>query len=113
MEMRVIIVIDDFTITDLLSELLDLFLSYSVGCLEVVGKGGWGEVRVAKFRDLRIAAKFLYDVILSDYNRRQFVREMTIAAKLILTSCYLSELQGKDKPSPNNPSRHQQCQCSS
>ena len=45
---------------------------------EVVGKGGWGEVRVAKFRDLRIAAKFLYDVILSDYNRRQFVREMTI-----------------------------------
>ena len=49
---------------------------------EVVGRGGWGEVRVAKFRGLRVAAKFLYDVILSDYNRRQFVREMTIAAKL-------------------------------
>ena len=49
---------------------------------EVVGRGGWGEVRVAKFRCLRVAAKFMYDVILSDYNRRQFVREMTIAAKL-------------------------------
>ena len=49
---------------------------------EVVGRGGWGEVRVATFCDLRVAAKFLYDIILSDYNRRQFVREMTIAAKL-------------------------------
>ena len=39
-------------------------------------------MRVAKFRGLHVAAKFLYDVILSDYNRRQFVREMTIAAKL-------------------------------
>ena len=49
---------------------------------EVVGRGGWGEVRVARFRGLRVAAKFLYDIILSHYNRRQFVREMTIAAKL-------------------------------
>ena len=49
---------------------------------EVVGRGGWGEVRVAMFRGLRVATKFLYDVILSSYNRRQFVREMTIAAKL-------------------------------
>ena len=49
---------------------------------EVLGKGGWGEVRVAKFRGLRVAAKFLHDVILSNYNRRQFVREMTMAAKL-------------------------------
>ena len=42
---------------------------------EVVGRGGWGEVRVAKFRGLRVAAKFLHDVILSNYNRRLFVRE--------------------------------------
>ena len=49
---------------------------------EVLGKGGWGEVRVAKFRGLRVAAKFLHDVILSPYNIRQFVREMTMAAKL-------------------------------
>ena len=26
---------------------------------EVLGRGGWGEVRVAKFRGLRVAAKFL------------------------------------------------------
>ena len=49
---------------------------------EVLGRGGWGEVRVAKFRGLRVAAKFLHDVILSNYNRRLFVREMTMAAKL-------------------------------
>ena len=39
-------------------------------------------MRVAKFRGLRVAAKFMHDKILSDYNRRQFVREMTIAAEL-------------------------------
>ena len=39
-------------------------------------------MRIAKFRGLHVAAKFLHDVILSDYNRRQFVREMTMAAKL-------------------------------
>ena len=49
---------------------------------EVLGRGGWGEVKVANFRGLRVAAKFLYRVILSDYNRRQFSREMTIAAKI-------------------------------
>ena len=49
---------------------------------EVLGRGGWGEVRVAKFRGLKMAAKLLYDVIVSDYNRRQFTREMTIAAKI-------------------------------
>ena len=49
---------------------------------EVLGRGGWGEVKVANFCGLRVAAKFLYKVILSDYNRRQFSREMTIAAKI-------------------------------
>ena len=49
---------------------------------EVVGRGGWGVVKVGKFRGLRVAAKFLYDVIVSDYNRQQFTREMTIAAKI-------------------------------
>ena len=49
---------------------------------EVVGRGGWGEVRVAKFRGLRVAAKSLDRVILSDYNIHQFTREMTIAAKV-------------------------------
>ena len=49
---------------------------------EVLGRGGWAEVKVANFRGLQVAAKFLYRVILSDYNRRQFSREMTIAAKI-------------------------------
>ena len=49
---------------------------------EVVGRGGWGEVRVAKFRGLRVAAKHLYEIILSEYNLEKFTREMTIAAKL-------------------------------
>ena len=49
---------------------------------KVLGRGGWGEVKVAKFRGIKVAAKFLYNVILSDYNCRQFSREMTIAATI-------------------------------
>ena len=49
---------------------------------EVLGKGGWGEVRVAKFRGLRVAAKCLHDIILSDYNIHLFTREMEMAARI-------------------------------
>ena len=49
---------------------------------EVLGKGGWGEVRVAKFRGLRVAAKCLHDIILSDYNLQLFTREMEMAARI-------------------------------
>ena len=49
---------------------------------EVLGKGGWGEVKVAKFRGLRIAAKCLHEVILSPYNISVFTREMEIAAQV-------------------------------
>ena len=49
---------------------------------EVLGKGGWGEVRVAKFRGLRVAAKCLHDFILSDYNIQLFTREMEMAARI-------------------------------
>ena len=49
---------------------------------EVLGSGAYGEVRVAEFRGLRLAAKCLHQTIISDYNRRLFTREMTIAAKL-------------------------------
>ena len=49
---------------------------------EVLGKGGWGEVKVAKFRSLRVAAKCLYEVILSPYNISVFTREMEIAARV-------------------------------
>ena len=49
---------------------------------EVLGRGAWGEVKVAKFRGLLVAAKFLHDTIISDYNQQLFTREMTIAAKI-------------------------------
>ena len=49
---------------------------------EVLGKGGWGEVKVAKFRGLRVAAKCLHEVILSPYNVSVFTREMEIAARV-------------------------------
>ena len=49
---------------------------------EVLGKGGWGEVKVAKFRGLRVAAKCLHEVILSSYNISVFTREMEIAARV-------------------------------
>ena len=49
---------------------------------QVLGAGGWGEVKVAKFRGLRVAAKCLYEVILSEYNVAVFTREMSIAAKV-------------------------------
>ena len=47
-----------------------------------LGWGGWGTVKVAEFRGLRVAAKCLHSIIISDYNRQLFVREMSIAAKL-------------------------------
>ena len=49
---------------------------------QVLGAGGWGEVKVATFRGLRVAAKCLYEVILSEYNVAVFTREMSIAAKV-------------------------------
>ena len=48
----------------------------------LLGNGGYGEVRVAQFRGLRVAAKSLHRVILSPYNRRIFSREMEIASKV-------------------------------
>ena len=49
---------------------------------EELGRGGWGVVKVAYFRGLRVAAKCLHRVLISHYNRRKFSREMSIAAKL-------------------------------
>ena len=45
-----------------------------------LGRGGWAVVKVANFRGLQVAAKCLHSVIISDYNRQLFVREMNIAA---------------------------------
>ena len=47
-----------------------------------LGRGAWAVVRVAKFRGLRVAAKCLHNLIVSDYNRQLFVREMSIAARV-------------------------------
>ena len=47
-----------------------------------LGRGGWAAVKVAKFRGLDVAAKCIYNNILSDHNRALFVREMNMAARL-------------------------------
>ena len=47
-----------------------------------LGGGGWGEVKVAKFREIEVAAKMLYTDIRSDYYRLLFIREMNMAARL-------------------------------
>lgn len=47
-----------------------------------LGVGGWGEVKVATFRGLKVAAKFLHDSILSPHNVDMFIREMNIAASV-------------------------------
>ena len=49
---------------------------------EVVGRGGWGEVKVGVFRGTRIAVKCLYELILSQYNLELFSREMDIASRV-------------------------------
>ena len=49
---------------------------------EAVGKGGWGEVKVAMFRGLRVVAKTLHEEIISAFNLKQFRREMSMAANV-------------------------------
>ena len=48
----------------------------------LLGEGGWGDVKVAKFRGLEVAAKCLYRTILSDFNLALFNREMEISSRL-------------------------------
>jgi len=47
-----------------------------------LGRGGWAVVRVAEFRGVHCAAKCLYKQIISDYNRRLFIREINMAARV-------------------------------
>ena len=49
---------------------------------EVLGGGGWGEVKVAEFRGIKVAAKSLYQAIRSGYYRQLFIREMNMAARV-------------------------------
>ena len=47
-----------------------------------LGRGAWAVVKVAKFRGLTVAAKCLHSMIITPYNRRMFVREMSLAARV-------------------------------
>ena len=47
---------------------------------EVLGKGGWGEVKVGLFRGTRVAVKCLHQEIVSEYYLGLFSREMDIAS---------------------------------
>ena len=49
---------------------------------EVLGGGAYGEVKVAIFRGLRVAAKSLHRIITSDYYQDVFYREMDIASRV-------------------------------
>ena len=53
----------------------------------VLGRGGWGEVKVAYFRGLKVAAKSLHEIILSSYNIGIFSREMNILSKIRHPNC--------------------------
>ena len=88
-----------------------------------LGRGGWAVVRVAKFRGLRVAAKCLHNLIVSDYNRQLFVREMSIAARvrhpnlvqfigammegepIILTELMATSLRAVLERRPSNPAQ--------
>ena len=47
-----------------------------------LGAGAYGEVKIAEFRGIKVAAKFLHQIILSPYNLGLFSREMEIVSKL-------------------------------
>ena len=49
---------------------------------EILGEGAYGNVTVAVFRGLRVAAKCLHHIIISDYNLALFSREMDIASRI-------------------------------
>ena len=50
---------------------------------EELGRGGWATVSVAYFRGLRVVAKCMHrDLVVCDYNRALFSREMNIAATM-------------------------------
>ena len=49
---------------------------------EIIGGGAYGEVRIAIFRGIRVAAKRLHQLIASDYNRGVFTREMEISSRI-------------------------------
>jgi serine/threonine protein kinase len=49
---------------------------------DVVGEGAYSEVKVGCYQGARVAVKELRDVIISEYNRKLFEREMLIASQV-------------------------------
>ena len=49
---------------------------------EKLGGGGWGEVKVAEFRGVRVAAKVLFKQFQSPYYHNIFIREMNMASRV-------------------------------
>ena len=49
---------------------------------ERLGVGGWGEVKIAMFRGIKVAAKFMHEDIISPHNIDLFIREMNMAARV-------------------------------
>ena len=49
---------------------------------DIVGKGSYGEVKIANFRGTKVAAKSLHNIIMSEYNSKLFNREMDMCSKL-------------------------------
>ena len=49
---------------------------------EKLGGGGWGEVKVAEFRGVRVAAKVLFKQLQSPYYHNMFIREMNMASRV-------------------------------
>ena len=47
----------------------------------ILGEGAWGSVRKGIFRGCQVAVKEIHKLIMSDYNRRLFEREMSIASR--------------------------------
>ena len=47
-----------------------------------LGRGNWSVVKVAKFRATSVAAKRPYGLIVTNYNRLLFIREMNMEAQV-------------------------------
>ena len=92
-----------------------------------IGVGGWATVKIALFRGLKVAAKQMHDVILTPYNNRLFMREMSIAASIrhpnlvqfigatmegspiILIELMETSLRNVLQDQANKPLSHRQC----
>lgn len=73
-------------ITQLEKTVLDMQPSWSIDPTELqmtderIGGGGWGVVKAGLYHGTKVAVKEIYDIIVSDYNRATFQREMRIAS---------------------------------